>query len=126
MQASLAEYTSFTFLLTRVVRLSKVQLNEMTSRNFEIKEKSNAPNSGAELGQRRSLLSRIRGRHPDLAMPHTHRLEHLKTDSEHMVHFDGPADPYKPLNWSFGKKTCTTILYGFITMGKSLQVFFIE
>lgn len=95
----------------------------MVSENSEIKEQSKAPNSGTELGRRQSLLSRIRGRHPDLAIPHTHRLEHLKTDSEHMVQFDGPNDPYKPLNWGFAKKTCTTILYGFITMGKLLQVF---
>lgn len=114
--------TSFTLLLTRVVRLSKVKLNKMISRNSEIREQSNSPSTGGELGYHQSLLSRIRGRHPDLAMPHTHRLEHLKTDSEHIVQFDGPADPYKPWNWSFGKKTYTTILYGFITMGKSLHL----
>ncbi|KAF3385910.1 Efflux pump bik6 [Talaromyces pinophilus] len=91
----------------------------MTSRNCEIKGQFNSPNPRAELGKHQSLLSRLRGRHPDLTMTHTHRLEHLKTDSEHIVQFDGPADPYKPLNWSFGKKTCTTILYGFITMGSA-------
>lgn len=91
----------------------------MISGRSKIKEQPNAPNSGGELEEHQSFLSRLRGRHPDLAMPHTHRLEHLKTDSEHIVRFDGPGDPYNPLNWSFGKKTYTTILYGLITMGKS-------
>lgn len=114
--------TSFGLLLARVIRLNTVKLNKMTSRNCEIKGQFNSPNPRAELGKHQSLLSRLRGRHPDLAMTHTHRLEHLKTDSEHIVQFDGPADPYKPLNWSFGKKTCTTILYGFITMGECLHL----
>lgn len=113
---------SFALLLTRVIRLNAVKFNKMACRNSEIKRQSNSPNPGAELGKHQSLLSRLRGRHPDLTLPHTHRLEHLKTDSEYIVQFDGPADPYKPLNWGLGKKTCTTILYGFITMGEHLHL----
>lgn len=73
-------------------------------------------------GTTRSILSKLRIRHPDHEVAHTHRLGHLKTDSEHLVQFDGSNDPYKPLNWSFTKKSVTTVLYGFITMGKFSSV----
>ncbi|KAM5343382.1 hypothetical protein ACJ41O_011919 [Fusarium nematophilum] len=32
-----------------------------------------------------------------------------------VVDFDGPDDPYHPVNWSFRKKVITTILYGLTT-----------
>lgn len=67
----------------------------------------------------RKILSTIPSQHPDQVEMHTHRLEHLKTDSEHLVQFDGPDDPYNPLNWTFTKKAVTTILYGLITMGSA-------
>lgn len=34
-----------------------------------------------------------------------------------IVDFDGPDDPYKPLNWPMRKKLVTTFLYSFTTMG---------
>ncbi|EED13459.1 conserved hypothetical protein [Talaromyces stipitatus ATCC 10500] len=34
-----------------------------------------------------------------------------------IVDFDGPDDPYRPLNWPMRKKLVTTILYSFTTMG---------
>lgn len=111
--------TSSTLFLKPFDRSRIFQLHKMISQHSKTVEEDSSPKSEAALGRHQSFLSKIRGRHPDLATPHTHRLEHLKTDSEHIVQFDGPADPYKPLNWGFGKKTCTTILYGFITMGKS-------
>ena len=64
-----------------------------------------------------SMLSKIRGRDPGQATDFTHPLAHLKTSSEYLVQFEGPTDPYQPFNWSFTKKTVTTILYGCITMG---------
>ncbi|KAJ5721929.1 uncharacterized protein N7483_009863 [Penicillium malachiteum] len=41
---------------------------------------------------------------------------HLRTGEHMIVEFDGPDDPYQPLNWSFSKKAITTILYGFTAM----------
>lgn len=32
-----------------------------------------------------------------------------------LVDFDGPDDPYRPMNWPFQKKFITTLLYGFTT-----------
>jgi hypothetical protein len=49
--------------------------------------------------------------------PFTHPLSLAKTGPDVIVTFDGPDDPYKPLNWSFKKKVVTTTLYGFTTMG---------
>jgi MFS family permease len=36
-----------------------------------------------------------------------------------LVTFDGPDDPYNPINWPFKKKVITTVLYGFTTMGST-------
>ena len=47
----------------------------------------------------------------------THPLSHVKTSQEYIVDFDGPDDPYKPLNWPFRKKVMTTMIYGLTTMG---------
>ncbi|KAJ5663176.1 MFS multidrug transporter [Penicillium longicatenatum] len=66
-----------------------------------------------------SKLSKFRLRHTDQSATHTHDLEHLKTDERHLVKFEGPNDPYNPLNWSFHKKAITTVLYGLIAMGSA-------
>jgi len=34
-----------------------------------------------------------------------------------LIDFDGPDDPYKPLNWPMSKKVTVTVLYSFCTMG---------
>ena len=47
----------------------------------------------------------------------SHPLSHVKTAPDALVDFDGPDDPYRPLNWSMRKKVITTALYGFTTMG---------
>ena len=46
-----------------------------------------------------------------------HPLAHVKTTEAEIVDFDGPDDPYHPLNWPFRKKVVTTLLYGLTTMG---------
>ncbi|MCJ1247164.1 hypothetical protein MMC30_004376 [Trapelia coarctata] len=46
-----------------------------------------------------------------------HPLAHVKTAPDVLVDFDGPDDPYRPLNWPMRKKVITTALYGFTTMG---------
>ena len=48
-----------------------------------------------------------------------HPLSLAKTSEEVLVDFDGPDDPYRPLNWPFRKKVITTLLYGFTTMGST-------
>lgn len=39
-----------------------------------------------------------------------------KSSPDNIVGFDGPDDPYRPMNWSFKKKCITTALYGFTAM----------
>lgn len=46
----------------------------------------------------------------------SHRLTREKTSVDFLVDFDGPNDPYHPLNWSRHRKVSTTLLYGFVTM----------
>lgn len=65
-----------------------------------------------------TALATIRSRAPRREF--THPLEHTKTSKDVIVDFDGPDDPYRPLNWSFQKKAVTTVLYGFTTMGATL------
>ena len=48
-----------------------------------------------------------------------HPLSHVKTSADVIVDFDGPDDPYRPMNWPFRKKVITTVLYGFTTMGST-------
>jgi hypothetical protein len=75
------------------------------------------------LAQRtQSVISRIRSREPGQVARFTHPLTHTKTSPDVVVDFEGPDDPYRPLNWGFRKKAVTTVLYGLTTMGK-LPVF---
>ena len=48
-----------------------------------------------------------------------HPLSHAKTSEDVLVDFDGPDDPYRPLNWPLRKKVITTVLYGFTMMGST-------
>jgi hypothetical protein len=64
--------------------------------------------------RRETILSRIRTRPP--LGNFNHPLEHQKTSVADLVDFDGPEDPYRPLNWAMKKKVITTALYGFTTM----------
>ena len=43
----------------------------------------------------------------------------MKTSPDAIVDFDGPDDPYRPINWPFRKKLITTLLYGLTTMGST-------
>jgi multidrug resistance protein len=61
------------------------------------------------------VIARIRSRKP--TAPFTHPLSHSPTNRDVLVNFDGPDDPYNPMNWTFKKKVITTALYGFTTMG---------
>ncbi|KAJ5714644.1 uncharacterized protein N7483_011825 [Penicillium malachiteum] len=64
-----------------------------------------------------SFLSKIRLRSPGQTAPFTHPAGQFKSDNSNIVDFDGPDDPYRPMNWSFKKKALTMILYGMTTMG---------
>jgi MFS family permease len=46
----------------------------------------------------------------------THPLSHHETGADVIVDFDGPDDPYMPINWPTRRKIYTTMTYGFITM----------
>ncbi|EED18004.1 conserved hypothetical protein [Talaromyces stipitatus ATCC 10500] len=66
---------------------------------------------------RQSLISRLRLRQPGQTATFTHPDGDRKSDNSCIVDFDGPDDPYRPMNWSFKKKALTTVLYGMTTMG---------
>ncbi|PTB37626.1 uncharacterized protein TrAFT101_005495 [Trichoderma asperellum] len=65
------------------------------------------------ISRRETVLSRIRSR---ADVQFTHPLAHIKTTEDEIVTFDGPDDPYHPLNWPTHKKVLTTALYGLVTM----------
>lgn len=58
-------------------------------------------------------------RHRTIPGRFTHPLSHVKTSEAEIVDFDGPDDPYRPINWPFHKKVITTLLYGLTTMGST-------
>jgi hypothetical protein len=62
-----------------------------------------------------TTLSTIRSRKP--VPPFRHPLAQVPTTKDVIVDFNGPDDPYRPLNWTFKKKVVTTLLYGLTTMG---------
>lgn len=64
-----------------------------------------------------TTLSTIRSRKP--VPPFNHPLTHTPTTADVVVEFDGPDDPYRPLNWPTKKKVITTVLYGLTTMGST-------
>ncbi|BDD56320.1 hypothetical protein MAP00_001791 [Monascus purpureus] len=45
----------------------------------------------------------------------SHPLLYEATSSNALVDFDGPDDPYRPMNWPLRKKIVTTVLYGLTT-----------
>ncbi|KAJ5898282.1 hypothetical protein N7504_008570 [Penicillium tannophilum] len=82
-------------------------------------DKQSTAASGISVFEERaqSIVSRIRSRDPGQVAKFTHPLSHTKTSPDVIVDFDGPDDPYRPLNWGFRKKAVTTVLYGLTTMG---------
>ena len=82
---------------------SSTSLAQTTSRRLE------TVNTSAS-----NVLSTIRSRAPRRQFTHPLTIE--KTRPDVIVDFDGPDDPYRPLNWPFRKKAITTLLYGLTTM----------
>ena len=68
-----------------------------------------------------TTLSTIRSRNPAQNRPYSHPLTREKTGPDVLVDFEGPDDPYRPLNWPMKKKVVTTMLYGLTTMGATLS-----
>jgi MFS transporter, DHA1 family, multidrug resistance protein len=71
-------------------------------------------NIDGSIRRRETVLSKIRSR--PLKPQFTHPLENVQTSIDELVEFDGPDDPYRPVNWSMKKKIITTALYGMTTM----------
>jgi len=44
-----------------------------------------------------------------------------KTPEDYIVDFEGPDDPYRPINWPMKKKVYTTLLYSLTTMTSTLS-----
>lgn len=66
------------------------------------------------VSRRDTILARIRSRQP--VPPFSHPLSHQRTSPHELVDFEGPDDPYRPINWPTRKKVTTTLLYGLVTM----------
>ena len=83
-----------------------------------VEDERNATTTGATRTISSSRVSRIQSlRQRPTAF--NHPLSHVKTSTDVVVDFDGPDDPYRPINWPFRKKVITTVLYGFTTMGST-------
>jgi multidrug resistance protein len=102
-------------------------LREMRSKSRPLEEFPNrartrhdstatAATTGLErtVSRRDTILSAIRSR--PVVNEFTHPLSHVKTSKADLVDFDGPDDPYHPLNWPMKKKVITTGIYGTVTM----------
>jgi multidrug resistance protein len=95
-------------------------IEDSTRHDLEKATTSTSQRSNRSTGyaETRSVLSRIRSRRQDIG-EFSHPLMHHKTGQDVLVDFDGPDDPYRPLNWPFRKKVITTVLYGLVTMGST-------
>ena len=102
--------------------MREMRRSSCSSRSSSRRRKSanGASGSGSGLSLARtpsrteSMLSRIRSRQPTTQF--THPLARQRTKADQLVEFDGPDDPYKPINWPTKKKTITTMIYGLVTM----------
>ena len=83
-----------------------------------VDESSSGTASGAVRTYTSGRVSRIQSLGRKRAV-FDHPLSHVKTSTDVLVDFDGPDDPYRPINWPFRKKVITTALYGFTTMGST-------
>ncbi|KAG6190646.1 hypothetical protein E4U36_002280 [Claviceps purpurea] len=98
------------------MRSRSSHLSRNRSRNTRWLAESSATTTGSlsrAVSRRDAILSRVRSR----PIPQfTHPLAHVSTSEAELVDFDGPNDPYHPLNWETHKKVSTTLLYGLVTM----------
>lgn len=64
-----------------------------------------------------TALARLRSR--PATHTFTHPLANQETTENVLVDFEGPDDPYRPINWPTRKKVWTTFLYALVTMTAS-------
>jgi hypothetical protein len=91
--------------------------NQDPEKQYQTLSRQNTRPLPPALQRAQSALSTIRSRKP--IGPFSHPLTHTPTSADVVVEFDGPDDPYNPMNWPFRKKVITTVLYGFTTMGST-------
>ena len=77
-------------------------------------ERETLSRHGTRILDPRSALTRITTS-IDQRPTFTHPLFQQKTEKDVIVEFDGPNDPYRPLNWPARKKVITILLYGLTT-----------
>ena len=65
-----------------------------------------------------SIVSRIRSR--PFIEPFTHPLANEPTTKSHLVFFEGPDDPYRPMQWPMHKKILTLLAYSLVASGNAL------
>ena len=106
-----------------------VESHASTSHSLDLeKAPSQTPSRPTNLSRQTSsiretatnTLSIVRSRNPAQNRAHTHPLVHAKTGPDVLVDFEGPDDPYRPLNWPMRKKVITTLMYGLTTAGATL------
>ncbi|MCJ1393634.1 hypothetical protein MMC18_006509 [Xylographa bjoerkii] len=90
-----------------------------TSNDFADLEKANTVDDMHGVATGASRVSRMQSitRRKTREGVFSHPLSHSKTGADVLVDFEGPDDPYRPMNWPMRKKVVTTVLYGFTTMG---------
>jgi hypothetical protein len=78
------------------------------------KDSSDRPESGVANGD---IEKNLPGENPNIPDENSlaHPLMYQSTKEDVLVDFNGPNDPYHPLNWTFRKKLTSTILFGLTT-----------
>ncbi|KAF2686405.1 MFS general substrate transporter [Lentithecium fluviatile CBS 122367] len=94
--------------------ISRTRSRRSQSRQEDAHSSAFAQPLSRTLSRRETVLSRIRTR-PNIP-PFNHPLSHKPTTADVIVDFEGPDDPYRPINWPTKKKVITTMLYGLTTM----------
>ncbi|EGZ69589.1 MFS general substrate transporter [Neurospora tetrasperma FGSC 2509] len=109
-------------ITSRDIRLTRTRTNRsMRSSTKEGPEHANTTGRldlTKTVSRRDTVLSRLRSR-PTARFEFNHPLAHTPTGKDVIVDFEGPDDPYRPMNWPMKKKIMTTMLYGLITMSAS-------
>lgn len=92
----------------------KLDLEKQVTARDHVPHQVLAPQTSSRITRTQSLIHRNTNHNR-----FTHPLSHVKTSPDAIVDFDGPDDPYRPINWPFRKKLITTLLYGLTTMGST-------
>lgn len=86
---------------------------DLEKQDTETQSIDNLPGNTASSSRRVSRIQSLT-RRGTIRATFSHPLAHAKTTEAEIVDFDGPDDPYRPLNWPFRKKVITTALYGYV------------